>query len=70
MFSQARTADTYTPIYRTGGTKRCTWRRVEAQPTKEAAQAKAAEIEKMGYKTLIHVTRILNVIGMPTGWEA
>ena len=62
---------TYTVIYRTGGTERCTWRRTfVAHRTRESARKMADDIERMGYKAIIHVTRELDVIGLPEGWYA
>ena len=64
-------AKTFTVIYRTGGTLNAEWHKVlERYTTREAAQAAAVGIEKMGYKTLIHDTATLEWVGMPVGWEA
>lgn len=61
--------DSFTVVYRTGGSKRCTWHRTKTYPTREAANGAAAEIERMGYKALVHVTRQLDLLGMPVGWD-
>jgi len=59
----------YTVIYRVGGTEHCTWKRCLPVSTINEANKQAEGIERMGYKTLVHLTEILNWLGMPTGWE-
>jgi len=60
----------YSVIYRTGGTVNFKWNRVlETYKTMEAARAIVAELEKMGYKALVHHTRSLNLIGLPETFE-
>lgn len=61
---------TFTTIYRTGGTENCTWRRCLAVTSHDEAVRQARAIEQLGYKALIHRTRALDIIGMPEGWEA
>lgn len=57
-------------IYRTGGTENFKWTRVlENYRTREAAQTKAAEIERMGYKTLIHRAAQLDSNGLPESYD-
>ena len=63
-------AETYTVIYRTGGPARCKWHRTTpAHATRASAASYASDIERMGYKTLVHRTHILDAVGMPVGWE-
>lgn len=62
--------NTFTVIYRTGGTKRCTWRRTTPVLTREAANKRRDEVERMGYKAITHKTDELDRIGMPEGWDA
>ena len=61
----------YYVIYRTGGTENCTWNRVFTmfQNMKSAIECKK-EIEKQGYKSIIHKSKALLSIGMPEGWDA
>lgn len=59
----------YEIIYRTGGTERCTWRRVSGHFTAEEAANQEPQIERMGYKTLRYKVGVLDVVGMPEGWE-
>ena len=59
-------AKTYTVIYRTGGTENFKWHKVLTHFTDyESARKRALEIERQGYKTIIHDTDKLNTIGMP-----
>lgn len=59
---------TFTVIYRTGGTHNCLWLKTTPVATKREANDRAANIERMGYKAIVHETRALNSIGMPVGW--
>lgn len=60
----------FTVIYRRGGPAACSWHRVSLTfPTREEANDLAAEIERMGYKALVHETRQLDLVGMPQGWD-
>lgn len=59
----------YTVIYRTGGPDRYGWCRTLAFGTYAEMQIKAAEVERMGYKTLIHNAKLLQAIGLPETWE-
>jgi hypothetical protein len=60
----------YTVIYRTGGWLTGKWFKVlETYPILEAAGKCKAEIERMGYKALVHETEKLEALGMPEGWE-
>ena len=63
-------SDTFTVIYRTGGTLRCRWHKTSPKALREDAQALAADLEKAGDKSLVHNTQLLNAIGLPEGWEA
>lgn len=57
---------TFTVLYKTGGKVRYQWHRVyELYLSMEAAVAKANEIRRQGYETLIHDTTRLDAIGMP-----
>jgi hypothetical protein len=62
--------DTFTTVYRTGGTENCVWKRCLAVPTETEARKQAADIERMGYLAIVHRTHVLDVIGMPEGWTA
>jgi hypothetical protein len=60
----------YAVIYRTGGTKRCEWRRVfVVYRTLDAANAGVERLERMGYKALRFEAATLDAIGLPIGWE-
>ena len=61
---------TYTVIYRVGGTENCEWRRALPVMTYTEALDKKHNLEMGGRKAIIHLTSALNVVGMPTGWEA
>jgi hypothetical protein len=62
---------TYSIVYRSGGTHNCTWQRVmNSYADVASANAKAAEIERMGYKALVTPYATLRAIGMPIGWTA
>jgi len=64
-------ANTWTVVYRTGGTARCAWHRVlDSYPNETSARSKASEIERMGYRALVFITRQLDAIGMPEGWDS
>jgi len=59
----------YSIVYRTGGTQNCKWTRVlDAYPL-DRAKEKASEIERMGYRTVMHDTDTLRALGLPIGWE-
>jgi len=60
----------YTVVYRTGGTEACVWKRCLPVATKVEALAQAADIQRMGYTTIVHLTSVLDIIGMPEGWTA
>ena len=61
----------YSIVYRSGGTHCCTWQRVlNSYADVASANAKADEIERMGYKTLVTPLATLRAIGMPIGWTA
>ena len=62
--------ESFTVVYRTGGTENCQWRRTSALSSKEAARDLANLNERMGYKSLVFKTGDLDSLGMPTGWEA
>lgn len=59
---------TFTVIYRSGGPHNCLWHKTVPVVTKREADARAANIERMGYKAIVHETRALDSIGMPVGW--
>jgi len=57
-------------VYRTGGVYSCKWNRVlENYSTRDEALVKAQEIERMGYKTIIHKHSTLDIMGLPVGWK-
>ena len=61
----------YTVIYRTGGTENAQWHKIfERYYDKEQANEKKLELEKMGYKSLVHDGKLLELHGMPEGWNA
>jgi len=41
-----------------------------ARATREAANTQRAEVERMGYKAIVHKTHELDATGMPVGWDA
>lgn len=56
----------YAVIYRTGGSANWKWHRVlDVYATRSQAEAKADEIEHMGYTALVHDAARLDAIGMP-----
>lgn len=59
----------YTVIYRTGGTRSCTWRRLFARYTYTEACRQADAIERQGYHTRVEIARELDAIGLPVGWQ-
>lgn len=60
----------YTIVYREGGTHRCRWTRLPRDfDDMGEAQDYAWRVELMGYKTLVHETKNLDVIGLPIGWD-
>jgi hypothetical protein len=61
----------YAVIYRTGGSANFKWRRVlDVYATRAQAEAKADEIEHMGYTALVHDAARLDAIGMPDTYSA
>ena len=61
---------TFSIAYRTGGPVHCQWRRVsEAYAKRDDAILRADEIERMGYRAEVYLTRELDEIGLPIGWE-
>lgn len=61
---------TWTVIWRQGGTHRCRWRLILTRfMTLEAARAKVAELERMGYKAIAQETEVLDRVGIPIGWD-
>lgn len=67
--NKTKTVEQYTVIYRTGGSERFTWHRLAKNTSLEIARKDAEEIERMGYKTLIHKTKQLDAIGLPETFE-
>ena len=62
---------TYSVVYRTGGTQNFKWCRTnETFLTRDEAINFAAGIEKMGYKTMIYITKQLNNIGLPETYDS
>jgi hypothetical protein len=62
--------ETWTVIYRQGGTKRYRWVRTLDVETEENAQSHVVGLEKMGYRALKVKTAQLETLGMPEGWDA
>jgi hypothetical protein len=60
---------TFTVIYRIGGTERFTWHRCVPQRKKADAEAMRADLERAGFKALVHETAKLDSIGMPETFE-
>jgi hypothetical protein len=60
--------ETFTVVYRTGGTESAKWRKCLPVLSSAEAVALADDIGRMGYKAIIHFTATLEAIGMPTGW--
>lgn len=62
-------APTYVVVWRRGGTSFCEWIRVlERYTDRDDARAKAREIERMGYRAIVHPWNQIVAIGMPIGW--
>lgn len=59
----------FSVVYRSGGTHRCTWTRILDSFDETGAKARAAEIELGGRKALVFETSSLDAIGLPVGWE-
>ena len=55
----------YTVIYRIGGTERFEWRKCAPVATHDEAKQQREEIERMGYKALVHRSEYLATIGLP-----
>lgn len=60
----------YTVIYRTGGTENFQWKKCLPVATREKAFQDKAEIERMGYKSIVHDTDQINAIGLPETYDA
>jgi hypothetical protein len=62
---------TFTVIYRTGGTENFKWNRVgERYTNRTSAKESADGLERMGYPALIHDTKLLDAIGLPSTYSA
>jgi hypothetical protein len=61
--------DTFTVIYRTGGTVNFKWHKAFPVETATEAEALRQSTERMGYKALTHRTSELNKIGLPETYE-
>lgn len=60
----------FSVIFRAGGTDNFKWNLVgERFATSEAAAAKKADLERMGYPSLVHDAAMLASIGMPETYE-
>lgn len=70
MQTAPRTPETFTVMYRTGGTLRCRWVRCAAVATRAEAVPMVETIERMGYKALVFRTAYLDAVGGPEGWDA
>lgn len=60
--------ETFTVIYRTGGTINARWHRCATVATIEEAARMRDEIKRGGRKALIHKTHLLDAIGLPQGY--
>lgn len=58
----------YSVVYRTGGYLNAKWHRMINYPTRDAAQAAADDVERMGYKTIVQSVAYLDAIGLPVGY--
>ena len=57
---------TYAVIYKTGGSENYQWNRVlERYQSIEDAKTVSANLERIGYETLLHDASLLDVIGLP-----
>ena len=62
---------TFTVIYRTGGTENFKWNRVgERYSDRTSAEESADGLERMGYPSLVHDTKLLDSIGLPETFDA
>jgi hypothetical protein len=60
--------ESWTNVYRTGGTHNAKWQRAFPLKTEAEARAQALEIERQGYKTHTNTTEFWNTIGLPVGF--
>jgi len=60
----------FTVLYRIGRTGNAKWRRCPPVSTLNEANKQKADIERMGYKTLVHVAARLDAVGMTKWWAA
>lgn len=66
----AKTEQHYLIAYRIGGELMCKWRRVLGAYTLADARAKQAELERMGYASVIEREQSALALGLPIGWRA
>lgn len=62
--------ETYTTIFRTGGTKSFSWKKCTPCQTYDAADKQAADIIRGGRWAMVYKTSQLNAIGIPTTYDA
>lgn len=62
--------DTFTVVYRTGGTEVCKWHECVPVSTMEKALELRDDCARMGYKAIIHKTSFVRSNGLPEGWDA
>jgi len=59
----------YTVIYRTGGTENFKWHKCVPVGSHADAEEQKQEIERMGYKAIVHKTAEIESIGLPETYE-
>ena len=67
---QPASENRYYVLYRSGGTHYCHWTRLLEVYTYPEGVAKQAEMERMGYRSLVQSIGQLSRIGMPYGWDS
>jgi hypothetical protein len=66
----AKSEQHYLIAYRIGGERMCKWRRVLGAYTLADARAKQAELERMGYASIVEREQSALALGLPIGWRA
>ena len=56
-------------IYRTGGSKKCMWKRMFGAFNLKEAEKQKEMLERLGYKTILTQLDHFEKIGMPVGWD-
>ena len=60
---------TFTVIYRVGGTENFEWRKSTPYRSAIEANSEADKVGKMGYKSLVFDTDLINSLGLPETYE-